>query len=125
MKSIKFKHSKIGKFVIGSNILLLETKGIISGKIRKTPLTYAKTKTGYVVAASYGGRDEVPNWFNNLQSNENYITVENNRFKVNYNPISITEREQYWNLLISVYKTFEDYIDKTSREIPLIEFTKA
>jgi len=103
----------------------LETKGVVSGKTRKTPLTYAKTNGGYVVAASYGGRDVAPHWFNNLQVNDNYITVENSRFKVNHQLISSEHRETYWNLLLNVYKTFEDYIQKTNREIPLVEFTKA
>jgi len=53
VKSIKFNHSKIGNFLIGSHILLLETRGVVTNKIRKTPLTYAKTEKGYVVAASY------------------------------------------------------------------------
>lgn len=124
VKSIKFNHSKLGILIIGSNILLLETKGVLSGKIRKTPLTYAKTKHGFIVAASNGGRDDIPNWFNNLQENDNYITVENIRFRVKHNLISSKEREHYWKLLISVYNTFEDYIERTKREIPLVEFIR-
>ncbi len=124
VKSIKFNHSKVGQRIIGSNILLLETRGVVSNKIRKTPLTYAKTENGYVVAASYGGRDTIPQWFNNLQDNLNYITVESTRLKVKHEIIPLENRAPYWEELIKVYKTFEQYKEKTQREIPLVEFTK-
>lgn len=124
VKSIKFNHSKVGQIIIGSNILLLETRGVVSNKIRKTPLTYAKTENGYVVAASYGGRDTIPQWFNNLQDNLNYITVESTRLKVKHEIIPLENRAPYWEELIKVYKTFEQYKEKTQREIPLVEFTK-
>ena len=114
----------MGSFVIGSNILLLETRGVVTGKIRKTPLTYAKTNKGYVVAASYGGRDEIPQWFHNLQDNENYITVDNIRIKVKHNIIPVANQESYWLKLVKVYKTFEQYKVRTERDIPIVEFIK-
>ncbi len=114
----------MGNILIGSHILLLETRGIVTNKIRKTPLTYAKTQDGYVVAASYGGRDETPQWFNNLQDNLNFITVENTRMKVKHNLIPNEKREPYWDELVKVYKTFDQYRDRTKREIPLVEFIK-
>ena len=77
---------------------------------------------GFVVAASYGGRDDIPHWYNNLQTNDNYITVENSRFKVEHILISDEDIEKYWELLINVYSTFENYIERTNRKIPLVEF---
>lgn len=77
------------------------------------------------MAASYGGRDDVPHWYNNLQTNDNYITVENSRFKVEHILISDEDIEKYWGLLINVYSTFENYIERTNRKIPLVEFIEA
>ena len=37
---MKFNHTFIGRKLIGENILLLETVGRKSNKLRKTPLTY-------------------------------------------------------------------------------------
>lgn len=74
------------------------------------------------MAASYGGRDAIPHWYNNLQTNDNYITVENSRFKVEHILISDEDIEKYWGLLINVYSTFENYIERTNRKIPLVEF---
>ena len=115
---------KIGNFLIGSHILLLETRGVVTNKIRKTPLTYAKTEKGYVVAASYGGRDETPQWFSNLQDNLNYITVENIRMRVKHEIIPLEDRKTYWDELVKVYKTFDQYKERTERDIPLVEFIK-
>ncbi len=58
--------------ILGGNILLLETKGRQSGKIRKVPLTYAEIDNGFLVAASYGGRDKTPNWFYNLENSNTF-----------------------------------------------------
>lgn len=74
------------------------------------------------MAASYGGRDDIPHWYKNLQTNDNYITVENSRFKVEHILISDEDIEKYWGLLINVYSTFENYIERTNRKIPLVEF---
>ena len=68
--------------ILGGNILLLETKGRQSGKIRKVPLTYAEIDNGFIVAASYGGRDKTPNWFYNLENSNTFVTVDKDRLKV-------------------------------------------
>ena len=104
--------------------MLLETRGVVTNKIRKTPLTYTKTEKGYVVAASYGGRDETPQWFSNLQDNLNYITVENIRMRVKHEIIPLEDRKTYWDELVKVYKTFDQYKERTERDIPLVEFIK-
>ncbi len=87
-------------------------------------MTYAKTDEGFVVAASYGGRDEIPQWFHNLQDNENYITVNNLRIKVKHKIIPLDNQQLYWDKLVNVYKTFEQYKVRTERDIPIVEFVK-
>ena len=77
------------------------------------------------MAASYGGRDDIPHWYNNLQTNDNYITVENSRSKVEHILISDEDIEKYWEFLINVYSTFANYIERTNRKLPLVEFIEA
>jgi hypothetical protein len=50
--------------------------------------------------------------------------VESTRLKVKHEIIPLENRAPYWEELIKVYKTFEQYKEKTQREIPLVEFTK-
>ena len=123
-KLIKFNHTKIGNFILGGNILLLETQGIKSNKIRKVPLTYTEIKGGYLVAASYGGRDQSPSWYYNIQQNDAFVTVDNERFKVSYEIIKQNEVEYYWKKLTEIYPTFQLYRNRTDRDIPLIKLIK-
>ena len=61
--------------------MLLETIGSQSNIIRKVPLTYTKIDNGYLVAASYGGRDNSPSWFYNIIKNDGFVTVESKDIK--------------------------------------------
>ena len=119
-KLIKFNQTKIGSFVLGGNILLLETIGKKSNKVRKVPLTYVDIKNGYLVAASYGGRDNSPGWYYNIKDNEGYVTVNKNRYKVKSEIVKDEDSEKFWNKLLSIYPTFNIYRARTERKIPLI-----
>lgn len=123
-KLIKFNQTKIGSFVLGGNILLLETIGKKSNKVRKVPLTYVDIKNGYLVAASYGGRDNSPGWYYNIKDNEGYVTVNKNRYKVKSEIVNDEDSEKFWNKLLSIYPTFNIYRARTERKIPLIKLIK-
>ncbi len=123
-KLIKFNQTKIGSFILGGNILLLETIGKKSNKVRKVPLTYVDIKNGYLVAASYGGRDNSPGWYYNIKDNEGYVTVNKNRYKVKSEIVNDEDSEKFWNKLLSIYPTFNIYRARTERKIPLIKLIK-
>ena len=123
-KLIKFNQTKIGSFVLGGNILLLETIGKKSNKVRKVPLSYVDIKNGYLVAASYGGRDNSPGWYYNIKDNEGYVTVNKNRYKVKSEIVKDEDSEKFWNKLLSIYPTFNIYRARTERKIPLIKLIK-
>jgi len=54
----------------------------------------------------------------------NYITVENIRMRVKHEIIPLEDRKTYWDELVKVYKTFDQYKERTERDIPLVEFIK-
>ena len=118
---MKFNHTFIGRKLIGENILFLETVGRKSNKLRKTPLTYVEIDEGYLVAASYGGRDKTPDWFFNINTDKVKIFV-NKEYK-DAKPLIIDEfeKEEYWKLLTDFYPTFNLYRSKTDRDIPLVK----
>ena len=122
---MKFNHTYIGEKIIGDHILMLETVGKKTNQVRKTPLTYANYEDQYIVAASYSGNDKTPDWYYNLSVYNPYITVNNERFEATYELIDSSEKEYFWSLLDEVYPTFQMYRKRTSREIPLIKFSKA
>ena len=104
--------------------MLLETIGKKSNKVRKVPLTYVDIKNGYLVAASYGGRDNSPGWYYNIKDNEGYVTVNKNRYKVKSEIVKDEDSEKFWNKLLSIYPTFNIYRARTERKIPLIKLIK-
>tara|TARA_A100000164_G_scaffold185511_1_gene164710 strand:- start:4527 stop:4862 length:336 start_codon:yes stop_codon:yes gene_type:complete len=107
--------------LIGDNILLLETTGRKSNKIRKTPLTYVQIDEGYLVAASYGGRDKTPDWFYNIDNKKVKIFVNRKYKDAKPSIVPKSDKEKYWNLLTAVYPTFNLYRSKTDRDIPLVK----
>ena len=118
---MKFNHTFIGRKLIGENILLLETVGRKSNKLRKTPLTYVEIDEGYLVAASYGGRDKTPDWFFNINTDKVKILVNKEYKDVKPQIIDELEKEEYWRLLTDFYPTFNLYRSKTDRDIPLVK----
>ncbi len=123
-KLIKVNHTKLGTKIIGDSILLLETIGNKSGKLRKTPLTYVVHKEKYLIAASYSGNDKTPDWCFNLQNSNAYITVDNVRFEVESKFLEDNEKKYYWDLLDRHYPTFITYRNRTDRNIPLVLLSK-
>ena len=104
---------------------MLETIGNKSNQVRKTPLTYANYEDHYIVAASFSGSDKTPDWFHNLSTYNPHITVDSIRFEATYELIDSQEKDFFWSLLDEVYPTFQMYRQRTSRDIPLIKFSKA
>ena len=119
-KLIKANHTKLGTKIIGDSILLLETIGNKSGKLRRTPLTYVVHKGKYLIAASYSGNDKTPDWCFNLKHSNAYITVDNERFEVESKFLDDNEKKYYWDLLDKHYPTFITYRNRTNRNIPLV-----
>ena len=124
-KIIKFNHTRAGEFILGDHILLLETIGNKSHKLRKTPLTYAEHNDSYIVAASFSGNKNTPDWYFNLFTSPLFITVNTSRFQVTVEEIESDSKEFYWSLLDRVYPTFKTYRERTDRDIPLIKFIRA
>src|SRR5471032_1696135 len=52
----------------GTTILLLTTRGRVSGEPRTTPLIHRTDGERWIVVASKGGAPEHPAWFQNLQA---------------------------------------------------------
>ena len=104
--------------------MLLETIGKKTNKIRKVPLTYVEIKNGYLVAASYGGRDNSPGWYYNIKDKQGYVTVNKEKYKVHPEIVKDEEFEYFWNKLLAIYPTFNLYRARTERNIPLIKLIK-
>jgi deazaflavin-dependent oxidoreductase (nitroreductase family) len=113
-----------GRFVgrVGkAPILLLTTTGRRSGLARTAPLLYLRDGDQLAIVASFGGYPTHPVWYLNLVANpEVYVQVGRERFAARARTASPGERERLWPLFVEMYPGYEEYQEKTAREIPVV-----
>jgi deazaflavin-dependent oxidoreductase (nitroreductase family) len=104
-------------------LLLLTTTGRKSGKERVTPLLYITDSNRYLLAASAGGADTHPQWYRNLQANqEASVQIGKQIIPVTAQTANAEERPRLW-ALFTRYSNFTGYERKTAREIPVVILT--
>lgn len=101
-------------------ILLLDTMGRKSGKLRTTPLMYTRNGDNYIIAASNGGADSHPAWYHNLKGNpKTTIQVKGDKINVTAQEAPSKERNRLWPLFTAKAPQFKAYEQKTKRQIPM------
>ncbi len=109
----------------GTTILLLTTTGRKSGERRTTPLIHRVDGDRYVVVASKGGSPEHPDWFANLSAEPDVeVQVKGETFAVEPTVAEGEERERLWKLMAEVWPDYDDYAQRTDREIPVVILTR-
>ena len=102
-------------------VLLLDHVGAKSGKLRTSPLLFARDGENIVLVASKGGYPKNPAWFHNLMANpDTTVQVGSRRLPVRAHMADPHERERLWPEVVSMYGNYEDYQRRTRREIPLV-----
>jgi deazaflavin-dependent oxidoreductase (nitroreductase family) len=105
----------------GTSVLILETKGRKSGEPRPTPLIYGRNGDDYLIVASKGGADEPPAWYLNLEENpEADVQVKAEHFKATARTATDEEKPRLWEIMAGEWPAYNDYQDKTDREIPVV-----
>lgn len=105
----------------GTQALILTTTGRHSGEQRSTPLIYGKHGDDYVVVASKGGSPQHPAWYLNL-SEQPEVTVQvlGDRFNARAHTASPDEKPELWQLMTGEWPPYDEYQQKTDREIPVV-----
>jgi deazaflavin-dependent oxidoreductase (nitroreductase family) len=105
----------------GTTILLLTTKGRKSGEERTTPLIFNEHDGDYLVVASKGGADEPPAWYLNMQADpEVEVQIKGDRFRAHGRDATAEEKPEMWRLMAASWPDYDDYQEKTDREIPVV-----
>lgn len=112
--------SVTGQFA-GAPLLLLTTTGAKSGEPRTTPLVHSTDGRRVVIIASYGGAPRHPAWFLNLRANPE-VTVElpGETFHGRARIAAGEERARLFDQQAAAMPQFNEYREKTSREIPVV-----
>jgi deazaflavin-dependent oxidoreductase (nitroreductase family) len=108
----------------GVYTLVLATTGRRTGTPRRTCLIYGTVGEDFVVVASKGGADEDPAWFKNLQANPSVgVQVGGRRFTAHARVASAAERGPLWLQMAAIFPLYDEYAQKTDREIPIVLLT--
>ena len=66
---------RVGAKWLGAPVLVLETVGRKSGKVRRIPLIYVRDGESYVLLAANAGNDRPPAWWLNLQASTTAVVL--------------------------------------------------
>ncbi len=105
----------------GSPILILTTKGRRSGMSRSIPLIFGRHGGDLLIVASKGGAPAPPAWYVNLEANpEVQVQVKGDRFAAHARTATAAEKPELWRIMASIWPHYDEYQQRTQREIPVI-----
>jgi deazaflavin-dependent oxidoreductase (nitroreductase family) len=105
----------------GSTVLLLTTTGRVTGNETTTPLIYGTDRDSFVIVASKGGTPEHPGWYRNLKKEpEVGLQIKGDRFRARARDAEGEERERLWRMMNTIWPHYDEYQQKTEREIPVV-----
>ena len=109
----------------GVPTLLLTTLGRKSGEARLIPLVYGGDNGAYIIVGSKGGHALHPSWNENLVAHADVkVQVKADRFSARASTASGEERNRLWTLMTNIWEGYNEYQDRTDREIPVVVLTR-
>lgn len=113
---------QLGRRVGGMTAVELRVPGRSSGKLRTTLLTApVYDEDRIVLVASKGGDDRDPEWYRNLVAHpEVELTINGRSVPVTARTATPDEKDELWPQVVSAYRGYGSYQDRTSRDIPLV-----
>jgi len=112
---------RLGRRLVSNDILLLTTTGRRSGRPHTVPLLYLRRDDDYVVIASWGGRDQHPEWYRNLRADPDAtVQVLGRRHQVVAETAPPEIRAELWPRVLDAYDGYQVYQSRTDREIPVV-----
>src|SRR3954469_7330772 len=103
-----------------SPVLLLTTTGRKSGQRRTAPVLFGRDGDRVVVIGSNAGNERAPAWALNLVADARAeIQIRGERRQVRARVAEGEERARLWGAMNEQYGGFEDYRERTARDIRL------
>jgi deazaflavin-dependent oxidoreductase (nitroreductase family) len=114
-------HPAVGRLV------LLYTTGSSSGQIRRTPLRFFEVDDDLIVAASYRGSPNHPDWYLNLLEDPLvWVRLNSELFPARATQVEEPERTRIWDTtILAEAPQFAEYQARTERVIPLVQLTRS
>ena len=116
----RLTRGRIGGRVNKAPILLLTTTGRKSGQKRTAPVVYMAHGDSYVVIGSNAGHRPTPAWSLNLQANPDaHVEAYGDRRDVRARIAEGDERTELWRRMSEQFAGFDEYPQRTTRDIKL------
>jgi deazaflavin-dependent oxidoreductase (nitroreductase family) len=109
-----------GVDIKGNPVILLTTRGVKSGKLRKVPLMRVEHDGHYAIVASLGGAPKHPVWYFNVVADP-HVELQDGTENHDYvaREVHGEEKAQWWERAVAAYPDYADYQKKTDRQIPV------
>ena len=108
----------------GMPVIIVTTRGVKSGKVRKVPLMRVEHNGEYAVVASMGGAAKNPVWYSNLVANPQ-VKVRDGVVVLAMTAREVTGEEKaiWWGRCVAAFPDYAKYQAKTERVIPVFVLT--
>ena len=105
----------------GLPVIIVTNTGRRTGAVRKTPLMRAVDGKNYILVASRGGAPNHPVWYYNLKAEPNVEIRDGAEVhSMRVREISdAAEKQRLWDIAVAAYPPYQEYQDKTDRQIPV------
>jgi deazaflavin-dependent oxidoreductase (nitroreductase family) len=115
----------VGRRLVSNDMLLLTTTGRRTGADHTVPLLYLCDDEDPVVIASWGGRDNHPEWYLNLLHEPRVrVQIRSWRFPAHAVPMAEPERTRWWARAVEAYDGYAQYQERTDRVIPVVRLVR-
>ena len=105
--------------------MLLEHVGRKSGQRRTSPLIYTRDGDDVLLIASNGGDPRHPAWFHNLTAaGTARVQVGHESWDVTVSVAEEPERAELWQKMVAAYPPYDEYQQRTERQIPLLVLSR-
>jgi deazaflavin-dependent oxidoreductase (nitroreductase family) len=113
-----------GTFLRGAPICLVTAVGKRSGAPRTVALLYLADGDDVIVVASLGGMSKHPIWYRNLEANPDVtLRIGASERAMTARRVSDAEKAALWPRLTAMYRDYDDYQGRTTRNIPVIRLS--
>lgn len=117
----KISGGRLGARMAGIDVVLVDTIGRKSGRVRTVPIACYPYRDSVAVSASNGGQDTNPAWYLNMRANPRVsVQLGRERFEAIAEEVPEQEREALWQKVVEINPQQLRYLEQTGRRIPLV-----
>lgn len=102
-------------------VVVLHTRGAVTGGLRKTPLMRVEHRGRYAAVASAAGAARSPGWYHNLLACPSAVVDDAGvRHPVVARELAGPERAAWWSRACTVFPSYARYQSRAGRRIPVL-----